>query len=80
MDMFHRLVDDNRRRTEDTPIESAILAAMQSARRNNGVVEDLVRRLPQFQKWMIFQAVRNLAVRRKIELLPGDRWRFRAGN
>jgi hypothetical protein len=77
MDMFNKLVDVNRKRIEDTPTEKAVLEAMRSSKRNNGVVEALVRQLPQLKKWMIYQAVGNLASRRKIDLLPGERWRIR---
>lgn len=76
MNLFARLAEINRTREEDTTDEASVLRAMLAAGTPTGTLSDLKSYLPAMPQRALQDCIRNLVIRRKIDLLPGNRWKI----
>jgi hypothetical protein len=76
LNLFARLAEINRTREEDTTDEANVLRAMQAVGTPTGTLSDLKARLPTMSQRTLQDCIRNLVIRRKIDLLPGNRWKL----
>lgn len=60
----------------DNSEESLVLSAILETGTPTGSVVEIQRRLPSLGPARIEECIRRLVVRRKLDVLPGDRWRL----
>jgi hypothetical protein len=75
-DVFEKLARLNRQRSADTAAERQVLEAMQRCGRPAGYLSELALDLDAVP---VRQALCNLAIRRRIELPGGNRWKLVRG-
>lgn len=76
LNLFARLAEINRTREEDTTDESVVLRAMTTVGTPTGTLSDLKGQLPAMPDRTLRDCIRNLVIRRKVDLLPGNRWKL----
>jgi hypothetical protein len=76
LNLFARLAEINRTREEDTTDESVVLRAMTTVGTPTGTLSDLKGQLSAMPDRTLRDCIRNLVIRRKVDLLPGNRWKL----
>jgi hypothetical protein len=76
MDLFERLIGINQNRTEDTPDEAKLLAAVHEAGMSRGTIDELVHLLPNTPRSTVVHTIFSLASRKKVTILSRTQWKL----